>query len=100
MESTATSVSDINVLLEFTLNGDAKTSWTTWEDYTYQYCTAKHLDSIKVGGYPAVTLASSSKGSCTDAWDSYPTCEYKMNAAGRMEATCDVSRDFTYSGAK
>jgi hypothetical protein len=98
--SSETSSSDINLLLEFTLNGDAKTGWTTREDYPVQYCTARHFDSIKAGGSPAVTLASNSSGSCTNAWVSYPICEYKINAAGRMESTCDVSRNFTYSGAK
>lgn len=58
--STPTAVSDINLMLEFTLQGAATTGWIAYEDYTYQYCTAKHLDSIKVGGYPAVSLKSSS----------------------------------------
>lgn len=84
--STATAVSDVNLLLEFYLSGDAKAGWSANEDYSDQYCSAKRLDSVKTGGSNAVKLTST--GDCVDAWDSYPTCQYELNTAGRYEATC------------
>jgi hypothetical protein len=32
--STATAVSDVNLLLEFSLSGDAKAGWSANEDYS------------------------------------------------------------------